>query len=62
MIKKFVRCCLITVMGASSFGLLGGGCIDLDGFLRQGVFYAASEFLLDNDASPLGATGDLFAD
>ena len=60
MIKKFVRCCLITAMGASSFGFLGGGCIDLEGFLRQGVVYAASEFLLDNPTGPAGL--DIFPD
>lgn len=59
MMKKLKVLCLAMAMGASTFGF-GFGCFDLERMVRQGAWYAAAEFLLDNDTSPLGL--DLFED
>jgi hypothetical protein len=60
MMKKLKVLCLAMAMGASTFGFLGSGCFDLERLVRQGAWYAASEFLLDSNTSPLGL--DLFPD
>ncbi len=65
MTKKFKRACAIALVSGTLLqfgGCWGGGNGILQAFLRSAPTYLLGEFLLDNDASPLGAAADVFAD
>ena len=60
--KKFKKACALALVGGTL--LQFGGCFGgvFQAFLRSAPTYLLGEFLLDNDASPLGAAADVFAD
>ena len=61
LVKTLRRVCFAAA-GTSVLGF--GGCLglDLNQIIRFGAAYSAAEFLLDNDAGPLGAISDVFGD
>ena len=62
MTKKFKRACAVALVSGTL--LQFGGCFGglFEAFIRNAPVAILTEFILDNDNSPLGAAADIFPD